>query len=164
MREQLLALGVAHALDVRAPASGVVTEAPCDEVLEAGALAVDSLDARGVELVDDEAQTWPGLDGLELVEVADAQHLGAGAFGHIEHGSHLAHREHPGLVDHDHGGGVESDPALAYISEEARQAVGLDVALGAEVDRGAPRQGSRDDAVATFPVEVGHGTKRDGFA
>ena len=142
---------------------GLVAESPGDEVLEVGPLAVDGVDPRSVERVDDEAQPGPCLNGLELVEVADAQHLGAGALGHLEHGAHLAHREHAGLVDDDDGGAVEGDAATARVAKEPREGVGLDIAFGAEIDRRAPRDRGGDDAVAALAIEIRDGAKGRGF-
>ena len=54
----------------------------------------------------------PGLDGLQLLGIADHDHLGARLVGRGQHPIHLARADHPGLVDDQHVARGERFPPL----------------------------------------------------
>ena len=138
VRQQLVVLRFAHELDAASGGLRSLTEPPGGEVLEVRALAADGFDLGRTNLVDHEAKAGAGLDGLELVEVADEQDLGAGALGDFKHGAHLPDRERSGLVDDEKGLVVENGVTGVDLGEEAREAVGLGAGLVGEVERCAP--------------------------
>ena len=163
-REEGLALGLAEELGVGPGLLGRKTVPPRHEVLEIRALAPDGLDPGGPELVDDETKARARLDGLELVEIPDREHLRARALGEVEHRAHLANGEHARLVEDENGPVVEHGPARSHLAKEPREAQGRDPAFGSEVDRGAPRHGACDDPVAAFAVQLRDRPQRDGLA
>ena len=132
-----------------------------DEVLEVRTLAPDGLDLRRAELVDEKTKPRTGFDWLELIEVSNAQDLRPGALGELEDGSHLPNRKHPCFVHEENRLVVEHGLAGADLAEESREAVGLDFAFGAEVDRGPPGQSARDDAIPGVAIEICDGSKGD---
>ncbi len=105
----------------------------------------------GGESVEDAA----GVDGVELVGIADHDDLRAGALCGVQEGDEAAGGCHGGFVDHKDCLLVEVEGAVGELDGAQRDGVGRDARLGLELRGGGGRERGADDVVAAAPPRVG---------
>lgn len=69
----------------------------------------------------DRAERGAGLDRLQLLDIADEDHLGLALARFGQHPLHLPRADHPGLVDDEHMAFAQQLAALAPLVFQARQ-------------------------------------------
>jgi hypothetical protein len=67
------------------------------------------------------AEAAAGVDRRQLPVIADQHHLGPGLVGVLEQAGQFAAAQHAGLIDHQHGAGVQLLVAALELSEQAAQ-------------------------------------------
>ena len=102
------------------------------------ALAPDFGDLGRAMTLSERPERGAGLDGLELLGVADQHHLGASGVGRRQHPLHLARPDHPGLVDHQHVTRGEHVPALRPAVLETGDRPRADARTALQAFRGDP--------------------------
>ncbi len=136
------------------PVDGVGDPA-ATELLERASLArisladvlVENLDSIAVA-ADEGLEAAAGVDGAELVVVADDDGLGP---GHVDGGEELEQGPvvgHAGFVDQHHGAVVEAQVAVFEAPDEGGDGAAVDAGLVVEGAGGLAADGGAEDSVA----------------
>ena len=120
MNHAMLAVGVERF----AGAAGA--KLACGLLLPILALPADFRDLDMAVPFGDGTERRAGLNGLQLLGIADQNDLGAVPFGFAQHPFQLARADHAGFVDHQHVPGVEKLASLRPVMLQARDRARLD--------------------------------------
>ena len=126
-----------------------------------GGLASVVVELGCVEAASEASEGTAGVDGGELVVVADEDDFGAAGGGVVEESGEGAGADHRGFVDHQHVGGLQLGAAgVVELVEEAVDRLGGDPGSLFELGGGAGRERAAGHVVAgAFPGIAGGGER-----
>jgi len=121
------------------------------------ALAADLADLDMGQTLAQGAERRAGFDRLQLLGIADQDHLGATAFGFAQDPLQLPRADHAGFVDHQHVLGAQRVAVLRPLMLEARNGARGDARVRLEVLGGDAGEGNPANLEAClFPRLSGH--------
>ena len=124
-------------------------------------LAAHLADFRAAMTLMDRAERRAGLDGLQLLRIADQHDLRAGFGGMGQHALQLARADHARLVDHQNIAGGEQVAALSPAMLHAGDGARRDARSAFEIFRRDAGQRHAPDLVARrFPCLPRHAQHR----